>query len=405
MTVIFVARQPILNANLQIKAFELLYRNSEKNSFPNVDPNLATSQILLDSIIANAQHFFQDKEKYFINFTDKSLIYLIPTLFNPKQIIVEVLETCTPNDELFRAIRHLYNKGYTIALDDFIACDEWRRFYRYIKIIKIDIRETPLNQLSEFLADPKIKHIALLAEKVETHAEFVQAKELGFKYFQGYYFSNPEMIKRKVIKSQEITIFMLLSQLKKENFSFKKLEQIIANDVGLAYKLLKYVNQRYIKNCENPICSFKQALVFLGEDNIRKFISLMVTASAAKFEFQSFYLLSLERAYMCEYIAAEINSEFANEAFLVGLFSVLSVLLDNSLDEIVKELPISTRAKLALTENTGILGAILNMSIAYAQADWKQFEKIRQLINLPESKIKKAYTKAIDDCTDCLDIF
>lgn len=399
----YVARQPILNIQMKNVGYELLFRDGPDNRFPDVDPEMATSKLLIDNLINQTHRLFKERERYFINFTHKSLTLLIPALFDKNKIIIEILEDSIPDRELFRAVKYLKKHGYTIALDDFMPAKEWEVFYPYIDIIKIDIKVYPIIRAKTLLGDPRVSHIKFLAEKIETSAEYQEARKAGFRFFQGYFFSRPQMLRSASIQTKDATALMLLGQLRQEKFSYRRLEKIVSTDVALAYQLLRFVNDGFVKT-DQEITSFKQALIFLGETNIRKFISLIILAQSARNKPQSLYSLSLERAFMCEELAKKTMPELAEEAFLVGLFSLLGAFLDAPMEDILKALPLSPSAKIALVKKEGKIGDYLKVSIAYGEADWERLAELREALNLNEEQLVKSYVKAIDWSSEYLTI-
>lgn len=403
MSYSYVARQPILNSQMKNVGYELLFRDGPDNRFPDVDPELATSKLLIDNLINQTHKLFKDKERYFINFTYKSLILLIPALFDKDKVVIEIHEDSQPDRELFRAVKYLKKHGYTLALDDFIPDGNWEMFLPYIDIIKLNLRGVKPEQATAFLKSAKVEHVKFLADKIETVAEYQIAKKAGFRFFQGYFFSKPQMMQTTSIQTKDATALMLLGQLKQDDFSYARLEKIVVTDVALAYQLLRFVNNGYIKT-DQEITSFKQALIFLGERNIRKFISLIVLAQSAKHKPQSLYSLSLERAFMCEEIAKKTKPELADEAFLVGLFSLLAAFLDAPMTEILKALPLSNTAKIALVKREGRIGDFLKLSIAYGEADWDVVTELREELKLSEEHLIQIYQKAVDGSSEYLAI-
>lgn len=404
MSFSYVARQPILNTAFKKVGYELLFRDGPDNSFPDVDPNLATSKVLIENIIVQTNKLYNEGDKFFINFPYESLVCLIPTLFDKSRIIIEILEQCAPTDELFNAVRHMRRRGYVFALDDFIPGEQWRRFYPYISIIKLDIRQTDMETCAKFIAQSSDLKVKFLAEKVETKDEYEAALSAGFKFFQGYYFSKPEVIKSPSIKSKDVTALMLLAQLKSSNFSFKRLEKIMITDAALSYQLLSFVNHRFIRG-QGEIKSFHQALVYLGETNIRKFLSLIVMANTSRSKPETLFAMSLERAYMCEQLAMQSKHQSCkDEAFMVGLFSLLESFFEYSIEDLVENLPISESAKHALINRDGIIGEILETSIAYSEADWQKLSEHSKNLHISEKQIIKSYLSAVDWTDESLSI-
>lgn len=245
--------------------------------------------------------------------------------------------------------------------------------------------------------------IEFLAEKVETYEEFEQAKQAGFHYFQGYFFSKPEIIQRKALQPSFLTIVQLLKEVAKPEVDFREIETIVAKDISLSYKLLTFVNSS--ATVSSKIQSFRQALVYLGQQKLRKFISLVAIASTQDSKPDYLYNLAILRARFCEMLSERVPTNIApGTGFLTGMFSVLDSLLDQSLDSIVKEMPIEEEVKQALTQGSGTLGQILALNKAYEMADWGQVVALGQALNLPNEAPTECYIEAVKWTADLLGV-
>ncbi|WP_413693629.1 EAL and HDOD domain-containing protein [Pseudoalteromonas sp. KJ10-2] len=192
----YVARQPIVDRDKQTVAFELLYRDGEENSFPDVSADYATKSILVNQILVHQKRILDDKTG-FVNFGYESLLERLPFDFPHQNYVIEILENCPPSKELFNIVVELKQKGYCVALDDFVPSKEWRCFYPYIDIIKFDITTYSLDKAAAYLKKLAVYDIKFLAEKVESYEEFHQAKAAGFELFQGYFLVNLKLFKVK----------------------------------------------------------------------------------------------------------------------------------------------------------------------------------------------------------------
>lgn len=394
----YVARQPILDLAKKTIGYELLFRDGPKNTFPLVEPEEATSRLLSDHFLNFYCNATNDKLG-FVNFPQQSLLNLVPTLFNPDNLVVEILEDCLPTPELLVAIKRLSKLGYKLALDDFEPNQEWTPFLPYIDIIKLDIRTTPILKAKLFIRHCGKYNIQFLAEKVETYEEFEQAKDAGFMYFQGYFFSKPEMLQQRTIQPNRLSIMKLYKDISAPTVDFDAVEKHITRDVSLSYKLLRFVNACSI--IDKPITSFKQALVYLGETKLRQFISLVALAHATQQKPQSLYTLSIHRAKLCELIVTktEINLE-PSQAFLVGLFSLLEPLLDQPLNVLLQHLPISMEIKDALTQRKGLLGQLILAIESYEKANWDAVAECCHTLHITENEFTDCYkesTKWVDN--------
>ncbi|KJR21655.1 histidine kinase [Vibrio navarrensis] len=388
----YVARQPILNRNKKTIGYELLFRDGPKNTFPEVEPELATSRLLSDHFLSTHYSTLGDKLG-FVNFPYQSLLNLVPTLFPKESLVVEILEDCPPTDELLEAVKTLHRAGYRIALDDFVPNRAWKRFLPFIHIIKFDIRIVPIDKAAVYIGSLARLNIEFLAEKVETYQEYEQAIEAGFHYFQGYFFSKPEMIQKKKLNPSFLTVVQLCKEIADEPIDFNEVERLFSIDVTLSYKLMTYVNSGYTLAAK--IKSFRQALIYLGEDRLRRFISLVAVASVQEDKPDSLYALAVQRARACELLLGYTKAQYdPGQAFLTGLFSLLDSLLDQPLNDILNDIPVDEEVKTALIEREGLLGYLLSMIIAYEQADWELASRYQQQLDISENQLCKAYSQA-----------
>ncbi|RJX73776.1 EAL domain-containing protein [Vibrio sinensis] len=389
----YIARQPILDRDKQTVGYELLFRDGPNNTFPEIEPELATSRLLSDHFLSTHYDTLGDKLG-FVNFPYDSLVNKVPTLFPAQSLVIEVLEDCPPTQELLDAIREMSNLGYTIALDDFVPRKEWKAFLPYISLIKFDIRAISIAKAGMFINSLSSTNIQFIAEKVETHQEYEEAKLAGFDYFQGYFFSKPELLQRKSLEPSFITIVQLLVEISKEEIDYRSIEQLISKDVSMSYKLLSYVNSS--STVITKIQSFKQALIYLGEDRLRKFISLVSLASTQDSKPEYLYSLSIQRARFCELITSHIDGQLeSGQAFLTGMFSLLDSLLDRPLIQIVDEISIDESIKLALTEQKGVLGKALMLIKAYELAEWNTVSALGRDLQISDAALTECYNLSV----------
>ncbi|KLV11300.1 MULTISPECIES: EAL and HDOD domain-containing protein [Photobacterium] len=393
----YLARQPVLNRNKETIGYELLFRDGPQNCFPDVGDEQATHRLLTDNFLSAGTSEVTAGKIAFINFPQSSLIKRTPLIFPKRSFIIEVLESCEPNDDLLLAIQELHQKGYTLALDDFIPTAEWNRFLPFVHIIKFDIRATPIAKAGFFIRRHREQgsKLLFLAEKVETYDEYQAAKQAGFDLFQGFFFSRPEMVQRKTLNPYALTTLRLFSEISQPVVDFDKVERIIASDVSLSYKLLHHVNCMTYTRAK-PISSFKQALVYLGEEKLRHFITFVATAHVMEDKPMSLYHLSLQRAWFCERLSMNFPGQIdKNQAFLTGLFSLLDSILDQPIEVLVEQLPLPAQVHQALIKQQGHLGGVLRLVKAYDEANWPQVQRLCQLLGLDESIVAERYMESL----------
>ncbi|MGO2498642.1 MAG: EAL and HDOD domain-containing protein [Vibrio litoralis] len=387
----FIARQPIVNTDKQIVAYELLFREGFKNEFPSVDPQLATSRLLIEHFfLTNAQG--HEKTLYLVNFPYQSLIEQIPTLFPADLLMIEILEDCQPSDELFSAIRAMHQQGYKIALDDFIPSPGWERFLPYICTIKFDIQQVSISDAAKFIETHKAYDLYYLAEKIENQQELEEAKKVGFDFFQGYALHEPEIIKHRRIESSSFTVDQLKIAINQSPVDYQLIERLIRYDITMTYKLMRFINAHSSKT----FTTFEDAFNILGLDKIKLFIELSLTA-AHKWTPSDYYLSSMHRAHFCEQVAAldqfKINAE---HAYFVGMFSQIDKLLQQPLAHLVETLPLNKAAINALSQQQGILGDILGLAIAYEKKDDSSIQWFADKLQISPELARQFYDNAIN---------
>ncbi len=273
---VFVGRQPIFTADKKVFAYELLFRSSKKNGFSDYDGDLATSQVLANTFLLRGKDRILRGKPGFINFTRKLICEQTPRIFPRDQVFVEVLEDIEPEPEVINALRSLKKRGYTIVLDDFAYNDRFQEFIDICDIVKFDLIATPLDSIESIIEKILgMGHITLLAEKVESYEEFVQAKKKGFTLFQGYFFAKPEVLSQKSIGVNQISKLRLLAEIRESEPDLLKIRDLIKQDVSLSFKLLKLTNSSCF--CRPvAINTIKDAMLVMGLGDLKKFINLAV---------------------------------------------------------------------------------------------------------------------------------
>jgi len=271
----YAARQAILDKDKKLFAYELLFRDSIDNVFPEIDGDVATSKMVDASKFNMGISEFTGNKPAFINFTLETLSKGYAKMLTPDEVVIEILETVKPGKKLLAMCKELFEEGYTVALDDYIHQSVWQHFYPYIKIIKIDWKDTDIALIKEIkTAISGHDHIQLLAEKVETYEEYNQALELGFELFQGFFFAKPQMVKTKSLSPSQMAMAELLYETSKPEVDLNSITSVFERDVSLSYKLLRYANSPTFRR-RNEISTIKQALVILGSGELKRFLGLM----------------------------------------------------------------------------------------------------------------------------------
>jgi len=397
---IFIARQPIFRRNGRVFGYELLFRSGLDNFFDEAqDGEEATSRVITNTFSLIGISKITEGKKAFINFTEDMLIKEYPSLFPPRITVAEVLENVKVTPAVIEACRNLVAKGYILALDDFVFTEKSLPLIKIAHIIKFDVRAMTLEELSRNLQKVAPYNVKLLAEKVETIEEYDVLTGMGFAFFQGYFFSKPKIVQGRDIPGSKLQYLKIIRVLQDENYNFKKITDFIAHDVSLSYKLLRYVNSAAMRR-RVEVTSMQSAVALVGELTLRKWLSLMMLSYMADDKPQELLRLTLLRARFCEQVGEKIGKgrEFTLTCYTVGMFSLLDVLLDQPMDNVLRQLSLSREIVATLTgEEKTPYAVILKLAVAYERGDWQEVSRLANGVQDIYDYLPLFYENALDD--------
>ncbi len=399
---VFIGRQPIFNLREQVVAYELLYRNKDGNSFPILDSDAATVDVLVNSFVNIGIEEVSKGRPSFVNFTYNLLMGPLTDYLEPAQVVIEVLEDVPITEQLVGRLQELKNKGFKIALDDFVLDDTvqiYDELFAYVDYIKVDFLHSPL--LERIAIEKKVRakfpHIQLLAEKVETRLQFDVARHSGYTLFQGYFFEQPQLIRSTDIPANTLQYFQILALLRDEEPNINKLAESIERDISVSYKLLQLINKS-TKRTKTKIRSIKQAILMLGLTELKKWIYLLAMREVNRRNdtdvFSELMRISLFRAKVCEKVAKLHYRQNFSEYFLIGLFSLIDSLLRRPMSMILQQLPFSEEIAETIGGGETEMTPYLQFSIALSKADWEQVEKYAEKLGLAKEAVLQIQVEA-----------
>jgi c-di-GMP phosphodiesterase len=366
-----LARQPIFNRKMQVVAYELLCRSCDLNEYTADGGDMASSQVLLHTFTELSIHSVVGHHQAFINFTRTLL--MTPPPFDRRQLVVEVLEGQQIDAQMLHSLRSLREQGYTIALDDFELTDETRDLIPYADIIKLDVLQLSPQQVREHIDYLKPFGLTLLAEKVETYEMLEYCKDAGFDLFQGYFLARPKVIKGRRITENKQAVLQLLSVLHDPDVPLERVEQLVARDPMLSYKLLRLVNSAAFA-LPRTIESLRQAITLLGLNIIKNWVNLLAMANLGDKPVE-LSIAALTRARMCEIIAATMSGKKRQDTFFtVGLLSTLDAFMDAPLEVLLGNISLSEQLNEALLKHLGDEGKVLDIVEHYERAEWDKID-------------------------------
>jgi len=393
-----VARQPILTRARELFAYELLFRNSLQNSCTGIDLEFAATSVLDTSFLMGFEKLTAG-HPMFINCPRDFLLRDYISLFPPKTVVVEILETVEPDQEIIDCCVRLKGAGYAIALDDFVDSPRWDPLVALADIIKVDFRLTEPAQQEALACRFSGKKPRLLAEKVETQEEYAAGMKMGYSLFQGYFFCRPEMMQTRDLPASKFAYLELLRLATVPEFDIGELASKIKHEASLTFRLLRYLNSAAF-GLRAEIRSVAHALSMLGERELRKWIAVISVGVLADGKPDELMTVPLVRGRFCELLAPLAGlAKHANDLFLMGLLSVMDAILDRPIDSILGELPVRSEIKEALTAHGGLYRQLLDIAIAHETADWEKAEALSSKSGMKEEAVSELYVSAVDWAT------
>jgi c-di-GMP-related signal transduction protein len=345
---LFVGRQPILDDQFKTFAYELLYRSGGVNRYDADDAVASTSTVIANAFLALPFDQVLEGHKGFINFPAELLVAPEGPGLPPQSVVVEVLETVTPDSEVIAACRRLKRQGYQLALDDFVIREDYGPLIDLADFIKIDFLNTPLDICRDLAAEFGKRGIHMLAEKIETREVLEYARAVGYRYFQGYFLARPEIIQGSAIPTYKWNALRLLAEINQPELDFDRLDRLIRLDVAVTRRLMRYLNSAAFA-FSGSMTTLRHGLVVLGEREVRRWVTLAALPHLTTDTISEVAHMSLYRARLCELIADRSPSTSSRaECFMMGLFSLLDCMVGRPLSELLPELGLKPQIRNAL---------------------------------------------------------
>ena len=370
---IYVARQPVYDRNMHVFGYEVLFRDTNRQQARIRDHDLASSQVIINTFLNIGLEHLVGSSRAFIKLTEGLIIddQLLPMA--PEQIVLEVPSEIELSPAVIDGLKRLRARGHTIALEGFHPNTGKDALLELADIVKMDLREhTPetLEQFTKLIHGRKLK---LLAYKIESHEHFQQADQAGADYFQGFFFSRPNLVRGRTKQANRLILLRILETLQDDSHGIEVIEELIVQDATLTYKLLRYINSASYA-LRRQIDSVREALLLVGTTTVKNWASLILMSRMNDNKPHELLDIALIRGRMGETLARTYNVPAPAQMFTVGLFSTLDALLDTPMVELLDSIALNSNIKLALLDHAGPMGELLTQIIAYQDADWDQVD-------------------------------
>jgi c-di-GMP-related signal transduction protein len=387
----YVARQPIFDRDEKVFGYELLFRDDMDNTFHGRDPDVA-SRSTLDSSLLVGLDVLCDGRRAFMNCTRDTLIGGLITLLPSHSTVVEILESVPVDDEVVKACQRLKEAGYLIALDDYVSNDPREPLAEMADILKVDLKLTTLEQRAALVKKHGPWRCRMLAEKVENHAEFIAARDQGFVYFQGYFLRRPEMMTTHDVPANAINYMRMLQAVSGADLDVPVLERLIKTETSICYRLLRYMNSARF-GFKSEIHSVRHALAILGDHEVRRWVRLIATIGAGQDKTSDLVLCALVRARFGE-LLAPLTPHGESDLFLLGLLSMLDVMLETPMSEILDKIPLDSETKAVLRGEPSLLRPLYQLMLSHESGEWEAGQGICASLHIDPDAVAASYWRA-----------
>ncbi len=400
MQTTYIARQAIFDRQSNTIGYELLFRNSPENRFPELDLNVATSKLIIQNHIHGDIKSLCMGKLAFINFTEHCLINKYPLLFETDAIVIELVGSNTPTTRFIKILKYYFEKGYKIALTEYDLNDHWDVVFPYLYLVKVDVEKINAKRLAPIVKRLKPFDVKLTAEKVETRFQLQSLAEVGFSAYQGFYYHEPEVIEGQTLAPVKTQMLHLISETFNTPFNFETISDIISQDINLTVSLLKLVNN-VSTGTRVEICSLKQAAAYLGEDKLKQFVTILALSKLTSSETDEAAKQALITGKLMASLAKmKTFNEVRDVAFITGLLSAIEVLLSMPMKEILKTMPLAKPIENALVNHAGLLGELLDFTTNYITGQEKRVEEKLANFSIDEDYIQQEFILASKWCNE-----
>lgn len=395
----YIVKQPVVNSNHQVVAYEILYRQDESSLYNKQDVWVANA---IEHFLGEmSDDKFLGGKTVFLTFTPNLLMRNIPKMFDSKKLVIQVEDNSIIHPVAQKIIYRFKKQGYKIAIKDFEFLPRYFGIMDAVDIVKIDFLKssTSLENIVN-LAHSFEKQVS--AYNINTPEALELAIKLKCDYMQGAQIGIHKKSKVHRFDHIQSNFFQLMVAVTNEEPDVDEITRIISRDVTLAFSLMKLVNSAYF-GLTNQVKSVQQALVVLGMEQLKQWIYLLSFRDGSGDMQDELIKTSFQRAMFCKNLASIATTKLpisASEAYMMGMFSTLETLMEVPLEDALYELPISEHIKAALIKNEGICADLYNLVLSYERADWGKITAYAEALGIPQNNLTQIYFDCVENVNE-----
>jgi len=391
----FIARQPIVNSGHNIIAYELLFRHAAHAQSARVTSDVDAGITVIANALCNmGTEWLLKGKQAFINMEIPMLMSSFSSLLPKDNVVIEVLETVQVTDEILARLQELKQEGYRFALDDFHYHPDSEPLLPYADYVKLDVLAHSPEDLARMVKAVRCYPVKLVAEKVETLEQFNHCRELGFDFFQGYYFAHPETLVERVINPVHTTVLQLMEKVR-QGADVKDLEALFKKDVALTFKLMRYINSAgFGLSCE--VQSIRHAVSILGMQPLYRWLTLLLVTAGSNATSPALARTAITRGRLCELLGkSELPRGDQDNLFIVGVFSLLPAMLEMTMEQVLERIVIPEKIADALMDRSGLYGPFLSLAEAVESGDASRLDDLTLSLMLSPDQVSQAHLQSL----------
>ncbi|WP_253952083.1 EAL and HDOD domain-containing protein, partial [Photobacterium sanctipauli] len=376
-------RQPIYNARKNKVAYQVSFWHRDNPGLKAIPMSIFDDQSdprKLNELLSKAgMNQYAENKTLIVSFQRTALEKLFNYFFSSRGLVIELAHNEKLDDELLALLKVGHKLGYPIIIGERALLSGNEAFLKFCSHIKISAKGKNLNIVEQLTRKAKSYKLRVIIDHIASDDDFTHYRSCKADFYKGDIFSKQNLVEMRSNKLNEGALLNVFQHVMAEDYCYAGLTDILAADAKLTHKLLNFLNS-VMYGREGTIYSIKQAVCFMGEDKMRKFVSLLTAQELTDSRPEDIYQQSVSRARLCELIAIHsgCNRSIADRAFLTGLFSNLPDMLGLDMEEAIETMKIHHDIRLALQGQESNLKHFIEMVLAYEKADWQSLERLSE---------------------------
>lgn len=390
----FIGRQPILDANQQIVAYELLFRRSASDDTAEIENDVRScTQILVNTLNDMGTQWLLGDKQAFININTEVLLGEFVELLPPKRTVLELLSGSTSDENIVQRIAALRAQGFQFSIST-LEDSSLLALLPHADYVKLNVLKLGLDKALALFGKLQSRAVRVIAENVESHHDFEACKKAGFELFQGFYFAHPETLAAKVIHPAYASVLEILNLVSRKA-EIKEIELAFKHDVALSFKLLRYINSVGF-GLSSEIQSIRHAITILGYDQLYRWLTLLMVTAGENSAPPALMKTAITRGRLTELLGAGyLSKQERDDLFIVGVFSLLDAMLEMPMEQALEKLNLTEPVTDALLHRSGVYGPFLQLSEACEGAEVEKIHELAESLVMDPEMVNKCHIDAL----------